>query len=106
MRRELERVEIPGEHDARVRSWEVLRTAFEAREPSPPTRSWRPFVVLVAAAAIVAATLSPPGRSVVDSLREAIGVEGAQPALFSLPSAGRLLVSNDAGAWVVRVDGS
>ena len=106
MKRELERVEIPGEHEARARSWEVVRTAFEEREPAQPTRSWRPLAALVAAAAIVAAVASPPGRSVVDSLREAIGVEGAQPALFSLPAEGELLVSTDAGPWIVQPDGS
>lgn len=106
MRRELERVEIRDEHEARARSWDVVRTAFEEREPVPQPRSWRPLVVLVAVAAIVAAVVSPPGRSVVDSLREAIGVEGAQPALFSLPAPGRLLVTGEAGTWVVQRDGS
>lgn len=106
MKRELERLEIPDEHEARVRSWEVVRTAFEEREPAPPTRSWRPLVVLVAVATVLAAVVSPPGRSVVDSLREAIGVENAQPALFSLPAPGRLLVTGDGGPWVVQPDGS
>ena len=57
-------------------------------------------------AAVVAAALSPPGRAVVDSLREAVGVEQAEPALFSLPARGRLLVSGRAGLWVVQPDGS
>ncbi len=106
MRRELERIEIPDEHEARVRSWEVVRGAFEEREPTRPSRSWRPLVALVAGAAVLAAVVSPPGRSVVDSLREAIGVEGAQPALFSLPAPGRLLVTAESGPWVVQPDGS
>ena len=107
MRRELERLEILDEHEARDRSWEVVRAAFEEREPATPrARSWRPLAVLVAVAALAAAFLSPPGRSVVDSLRQAIGVEGAEPALFSLPADGQLLVSSEAGAWVVRADGS
>ena len=106
MRRELERLEIPGEHEARVRSWEIVRAAFDAREPAGRSRSWRPLVVLVAAAALVAAVASPSGRSIVDSLREVVGVSDAQPALFSLPAAGQLLVSSDAGPWIVRPDGS
>jgi hypothetical protein len=106
VRRELERIEIPGEHEARRRSWEVIRAAFEDRAPEPPRRSWRPLAVVVAVAAIAAAVASPPGRSVVDSLREAIGVESAEPALFELPAPGRLLVSADSGAWVVAEDGS
>lgn len=106
MRRELEHVEIPDEHEARLRSWEVVRAAFERREPARTARSWRPLVALVAAAALLAAVVSPPGRSVVDSLREAIGVEGAQPALFSLPAPGRLLVTGERGPWIVQPDGS
>jgi hypothetical protein len=106
VRKELERIDVPDEHEARIRSWEVVRAAFEAREPKQTPRSWRPLVVLVAAAALVAAVVSPPGRSVVDSIREAIGVESAQPALFSLPAEGQLLVSTDAGPWVVQRDGS
>src|SRR5919108_369433 len=39
-------------------------------------------------------------------LHETVGIEHAQPALFSLPSPGRLLVASDAGVWVVREDGS
>ncbi len=49
---------------------------------------------------------SPPGRAVLDEIREAVGVERAQPALFSLPAPGRLLVASDAGVWVVQQDGS
>ena len=47
------------------------------------------------------ALLSPPGRAVLDEIREVVGVERAQPALFSLPAPGRLLVTADSGAWVV-----
>jgi WD40 repeat protein len=65
--------------------------------------------VLVLAAvtvAIVAAAFSPPGRAVVQAVRESIGIAGAQPALFRLPSPGRVLVSGPGGAWVVAADGS
>jgi hypothetical protein len=41
-----------------------------------------------------------------DELREVVGVENADRALFSLPADGRLLVVSDAGAWVVEPDGS
>ncbi len=58
------------------------------------------------AVAVVAGLLSPPGRAVLDEIREVVGVEQAQPALFSLPAPGRLLVTSDAGAWVVDRDGS
>ncbi len=50
--------------------------------------------------------LSPPGRAVLDEVREVVGVERAQPALFSLPAPGQLLVASDAGVWVVQQNGS
>jgi hypothetical protein len=43
---------------------------------------------------------------VLDGVRKVVGVENAQPALFSLPAPGRLLVTADSGAWVVDEDGS
>src|SRR5262249_31924555 len=49
---------------------------------------------------------SSPGRAVLHRLRETVGVEKAQPTLFSLPAKGRLLISSDAGVWVVHADGS
>ncbi|HXG75448.1 MAG TPA: hypothetical protein VNJ53_02655 [Gaiellaceae bacterium] len=107
MKRRLEQVPIPGEEPARERAWKVVRSAFAEREPRP-RRSPLPRVaaVAVALAAVLGAALSAPGRAVVDELRELVGVERAQRALFSLPAQGRLLVSSDAGMWVVGADGS
>ena len=106
MRKELERIEIPGEHEARERSWAIVRSAFAEREPTPRRRSWKPITAIALALVVVAGLLSPPGRAVLDEIREVVGVEKAQPALFSLPAPGRLLVLSDAGAWVVERDGS
>lgn len=106
MRKELERIEIPGEHEARERSLAVVRAAFAEREPQPSRRSWKPLAAVAIALVVVAGLLSPPGRAVLDDIREAVGVEKAQPALFSLPAPGRLLVTADSGAWVVEEDGS
>jgi hypothetical protein len=107
VKRELERIEIPGEHDARERTWAVVRAAFEARDPTTRRSQWpRVAVVAVALAALAAAALSSPGRAVLDEVREVVGVERAQPALFSLPAPGRLLVASDAGVWIVQQDGS
>lgn len=107
MRRELESVDIPGEHDVRERTWAVLESAYSERQPVEhrPTML-RPAIAVAVAVAAVAAVLSPPGRAVLDEVREAVGVERAQPALFSLPAPGRLLVASDAGLWVVQEDGS
>ena len=106
MKRELERIEIPGEQGARERSWAVVAAAFAEREPQPRRRSWKPIAAVAIAAAAVAGLLSPPGRAVLDELREVVGVEESAPALFSLPASGRLLVTADSGAWVVEQDGS
>jgi hypothetical protein len=106
VRKELERIEIPGEHEARERSLAVVRAAFADREPQPQRRSWKPVAAIAVALVVVAGLLSPPGRAVLDDIREVVGVEKAQPALFSLPAPGRLLVTADSGAWVVEEDGS
>lgn len=106
MKRELERIEVPDEHEARERAWAVVNAAFAEREPQPRRRSWKPFAAVALTLVALAGLLSPPGRAVLDQIREAVGVEDAEPALFSLPAPGRLLVSADSGVWVVDEDGS
>jgi hypothetical protein len=107
VKRELEHVEIPGEYDARRRTWDVVRGAFAEREPVTwPQRHVRPLVVAAAAAVVVAAAVTSPGRSVVDSVRRAIGVEHARSELVRLPASGRLLLDSAQGTWVVQRDGS
>jgi hypothetical protein len=97
----------PGEREAEERAWEVVRAAYEGRSPVVwPRRHWQPLIALALIAAVVAAALSPPGRSVVHSFRKAVGVERAEPALFSLPTRGQLLVTSRSGLWLVRPDGS
>ena len=106
MKRELERLEIPGEHEARLRTWHVVRAAHAEREPARPAAPLvRPLLAAATAAAVVAAALSPPGRAVIESVRDALGVETAAESLFSLPAEGRILVASDAGVWVVSDDG-
>ena len=110
LRRRFGRVEVPDEHEARERAWAVVAAAYAEREPVPRRRR-RVAPVLafaaVVAAAAVAAVLSPPGRAVLDSVRDRIaGVESAEPALFALPGDGRLLVDSPRGPWIVGADGS
>jgi len=101
------RFEAPGEREAGERAWAVVRRAYAEREPVRwPRRHARPLAAAAVLAALVAAALSPPGRSVVHSLRKAVGVKEAEPALFSLPTRGQLLVTSDSGLWLVRPDGS
>jgi hypothetical protein len=113
VKRDLERVDIPGEHDARERTWNTVRAAFETRERVTwPRRHARSLAVTAAAAAVVAAAFTPPGRSVVNSVRDAVGREkvgGIRPAhreLVRLPTSGRVLVDSPRGAWIVHADGS
>jgi hypothetical protein len=112
-RRDLERIEIPGEHDARGRSWEVVRAAFEGRERVTwPRRHGRSLLLAAAGVAVVAAAVTPPGRSVVNSFRDAVGREkvvGVRPAhreLVRLPTTGKLLVESPDGAWIVNENGA
>jgi hypothetical protein len=42
----------------------------------------------------------------VHSVRTAVGIRHAEPALVRLPSPGRLLVDSAAGSWIVDADGS
>jgi hypothetical protein len=103
----LDRIDIPGEHEARERTWEVLRAAFAEREPVPRSRlRLAPALSFAVLAAAVVAAFTPPGRAVVDKVREAIGVEAAEQTLFALPADGRLLAVADSGAWAVSRDGS
>jgi hypothetical protein len=101
------RFRAPNEHEAQERAWAVVRRAYAEREPVTwPRRHARPLVAAAVVAAVAAAALSPPGRSVVHSLRKAVGVKQAEPALFALPTRGQLLVSSSTGLWLVRADGS
>jgi hypothetical protein len=103
----VKRFEAPGEREARDRAWRVVRAAYEGREPVAwPRRHVRPMAAGALVAAALAAALSPPGRSVIHSLRKAVGVQHAAPELLSLPTSGRLLVNGPGGTWVVNRDGS
>jgi hypothetical protein len=100
---------VPLDAGAEARAWELVRAAHAERTPLPRRRRALravPAVAVLAAAAVTAAALSPPGRAVVDAVRRSLGVEHAAPALFRLPAPGRLLVSGAGGTWVVSADGS
>jgi hypothetical protein len=92
---------------AEERAHGVAMAAFAERRPSPRERNlWRPAVVVVAVAALAGVLASPPGRSVIQSIREAVGVKKTQHELFSLPAPGRILVDSSGGPWVVDANGS
>lgn len=85
-----------------------MRRAYEERVPTRrrTAPSTKVLVAIAILAVLVAGIASSPGRALLDSVREAVGVEHAQPALFSLPASGRLLVVSDDGPWIVQPDGS
>jgi hypothetical protein len=101
-------VPAPGEPAAHGRTWTTVRAAFEEREPlARPFRYTKPLLAFAVVAAVIAAALTPPGRALADEVRDAfVGVESAQPELFSLPAPGRALVESGKGLWVLRQDGS
>jgi dipeptidyl aminopeptidase/acylaminoacyl peptidase len=93
----------PGEREAGARSWDVVREAFVERIPSPRRRDRRPLVAVAVAAAVLAVAVTPPGKAVWGSIRDAVRSEDH---LLSLPAEGRVLVNSQAGAWVVQRNGS
>jgi hypothetical protein len=96
--------------EAEERTWEVVRRAYADRPVRPSHRRVTNTVLLAltcAALLVAAAVTSPPGRAVFERMRQAVGVEHAAPAIFSLPSRGDLLVVSEShgGVWLVHDDG-
>ena len=109
IRRALQRIQAPDELDAQRRAWSLTRSAFEHREPlSWQRRNRGPLLAAAAAAVLLVAVISPPGRALVGSVRDAVTDEKVttSPALTSLPAPGTLLVNSKNGPWLVRSDGS
>ena len=109
IRRALQQIQAPDELDAQRRAWPLARAAFENREPLSWQRRNRGLLVAaIAAAVLLAAAISPPGRALVGSVRDAVTDEKvpSSPALTSLPARGTLLVNSKNGPWIVRFDGS
>ena len=101
------KLDAPIPPGAEERACRVATAAFSARKPTPRRRSyWKPVVAVAVVAAVTGVLASPPGRSVIHAIREAVGVKNAQRELFALPAPGRLLVNSPRGAWVVEQDGS
>jgi hypothetical protein len=109
LRRALQQIQAPDELDAQRRAWTLSRAAFDAREPLSWERRHRGALLAAAAAVVLlAAAISPPGRALVGSVRDAVSDESPppSPALTSLPARGPLLVNSKTGPWIVSPDGS
>lgn len=112
LREELRDAAVPEADAAERRAWELVAAAYADRQAEAPAgrRVRRPAVVAAALAALgaVALALTPAGAAVTEWIGDTIdpGREDAKPALTGLPAAGALLVTSEAGAWVVHEDGS
>jgi hypothetical protein len=110
LRRRLRDAPVPEEHEARERSWRVVRAAFQGQHPvAHPARLPGRLAIAVAVAGLVLAlVLTPAGAKVADLVGNVVqpGEENARPALTSLPAPGHLLVTSPKGAWVISHDGS
>jgi dipeptidyl aminopeptidase/acylaminoacyl peptidase len=103
----------PDEIGAQRRSWRVVRTAYGEREPAAwAIRHRRPLTTAAVGVAVLAAALSPPGRAVIDGVRDAVGTEKvvgvprARPTPFRLPTQGNVLVAAPSGVWSVSAQGT
>jgi hypothetical protein len=113
VKRRLDRVPLPDERGAEERAWSIVRAAYDEREPVAwPRRHARALAFAAAGVAVVAAAVTPPGQSVVNSVRDVVGrkqVVGVRPAhreLVRLPAPGQLLVQSTRGPWIVQASGS
>ena len=105
IRNQLLSADVPGEREAELRSWALVRAEFKRREHvSWPRRRLRPLLALAVVAALLTAAFTPPGRGLAERLREAIAPARAEP--IALPAPGRLLVLTAEGPWIVQKDGS
>jgi hypothetical protein len=111
LERRLRELRAPDEPNAEQRSWEVVRAAYEGREPLPtPPRARRLALALAAGVGALAIGLSPAGAKVGELVSDVFspdaGVPNAKPQLRPLPAAGELLIDSGQGPWIVREDGS
>ncbi|HUA06759.1 MAG TPA: hypothetical protein VMB27_22825 [Solirubrobacteraceae bacterium] len=106
-KRRLREFRAPDEIGAENRAWDVLRSAYLERERHAARRPrWRLAAAPALAVVVAALVLSPAGATVGRLIKQALGEKHAAPALFALPSPGRLLVSGPDGAWTAAADGS
>ncbi len=106
-KRRLREFRAPDEVGVENRAWETIRSAYVEREATLPRRPrWRLAVVPVVAVIVAALALSPAGATVRRLITQTLGEKHAAPALFALPSPGRILVSGPGGTWIAAADGS
>ena len=106
-KKRLREFRAPDEIGAEDRAWNVVREAYLDRQATVARRPrWRLALVPALAVIVAALVLSPAGASVRRLITQVLGEKHAAPALFSLPSPGRILVSGPGGTWTATADGS
>ena len=112
MRLDLEHVAIPDETGAEERAWRVVQCRVcRARALHAACRSAARLLVgdrngLRDWRRSSRSAVSPAGSALLHSIRQEIGLTHAAPALTRLPAPGALLVTSNAGPWLVQPDGS
>ncbi len=99
----------PNEAEAQERSWPAVRDAFADRERIPRRAARRRGAAALAAAALVVAALSPPGMALAGYVHDRIVRDTPRstvPPPLATGTRGRLLLTTEAGVWVLRGDGS
>jgi hypothetical protein len=103
--------DLPVPPEVEERSLRVVKDAFAARVPNPRRRRAvrslpAALVAVVVAVAISTVAVRASGGSVLNTVRDALGVRNAAPLLTRLPTSGRLLVNSSNGPWIVSADGA
>jgi hypothetical protein len=108
LRQRLRAESAPGEEEAGERAWPIVRAAHSERARVPwIERHSRLVIALALLAALGVAAVTPPGRALVDTVREQVAEEPPPENAFDrVPGGGRLLVQSALGPWVVHEDGS
>ena len=105
-KRALREFRAPDETAAQERAWTIVHHALPAPVNRRRRPRWRATLALAVCLLLGLLALSPAGASVRHWISHALGEPHPAPALFSLPSPGRVLVSGSAGTWIVNADGS
>jgi hypothetical protein len=107
-RRALSELRAPDEAGAQERAWATVQVAYRDRPVAAPRRTRRRVAVVPLGAILIGAlALSPAGANVGRLINHALSVPRAtSEAGFSLPAAGRLLVSSPGGTWTIARGGS
>jgi dipeptidyl aminopeptidase/acylaminoacyl peptidase len=106
---DLAALRAPDEAAAQDRAWPAVRDAFATRERVPRRSPRRGIALALAVAGLVVVALTPPGMAVAGYVRDRIVRDTPRatvPAPLATRTSGRLLLTTDAGVWVLRGDGS